>query len=129
MAERETTWHALLAEKKAALANLSSTAQGIATDVQFRAAYERLCDEHYQDRAQRYLAHFLRLFKPFAAFTGGIDYAGNLTAPSNLTSLHWASAYSVIEAGTPHRSSQDLSSFIYSPHSSTKSPLETSRRA
>ena len=97
MAERENTWHAVLTDKKAVLSRTSTAALLVTTEGGFRAAYEKLCDQHYKGRAQRYLAHFLRQYQAFVAFTGGIDGAGNLTAPDNLTSLLWASAYAVIE--------------------------------
>ncbi len=89
----QATWPSLLADKRSALAEQSETALEVDDESKFRAAFERICDEHSQTRTQQYLGNFRNQFKPIKAFTGAIDGAGMLTTPNNLTSLFWAFAY------------------------------------
>jgi hypothetical protein len=89
----QATWPSLVADKRRALAEISEAALAVDNESKFRAAFEEICDNHFQTRTQQYLGNFRNQFKPIKAFTGGIDGAGRLTAPENLTSLFWAFAY------------------------------------
>ena len=102
------TWPTILSDLKSTLG--FSEPGRVSNEIQFREAFERICEQYKERDVQRLLGTFLRQHGQIVAFAGTIDDNLSLQAPENLSSLFWQLSFENITVGAD---SIDSASFQY----------------